>query len=343
MRGARAVVLGCLTLGLVAIGRPAEAAERVTIAVGGVGVTDFLPLEVAHARGYFREQGLDVDLRYFNSATHAATALLAGEIDFTGNAIDHAVKAALKGKPLKAIAALVETTGYQLIVASRYREAVRDLRDLKGRPIGVTAFGASTHMVLNYVLVRGGLEPDEINAVPVGAAALAAALENERVQAVMSGGLYSTRLLESGRGFALLDLRTRAATEAHFGGPYLKTSVLTRSEVITGRPETCAKVVRAVVKAIGWIAGHGAAEIAAVLPDSVVGDRRLYVAAIEENRDGFSTTGRVDPRAVETVVASHRAFGAIPEGRDIDPATLYDNRFVDQAAAGDSQSRSRSK
>ena len=94
--------------------------------------------------------------------------------------------------------------------------------------------------------------------------------------------------------------------------------------------------MRAVVKATRWIASHSAAEIAAVLPETIIQDRRLYVAALEENRDGFSRTGRIDPRAVETVIGSHRTFGSIPEGQRVDPAALYENRFVDQALAGGS-------
>lgn len=334
IRGLLAFIV--LVIGIMGPVGHALAAEQVGITIGGAGTLQYLPLEVGHALGYFREQGLDVDLQYVKSGTHAATALLTGGVDFSGNALDHAVKAALQGKSLKAIAAFTEVPGNLLVMASRYRDAVREIRDLKGRPIGVTAFGASTHMNLSYVLARSGLEPGEINAVPVGAEGLVAALENGRVQGIMTAGLIGARLLETGRGFVLFDLRARAATEALFGGPYLNIGLLTRSEVMAERPERCAKVVRAVVKATRWIASHSAAEIVAVLPKTVVLDRRLYLAALEENRDGFSKTGRIDPRAVETVVTAHRAFGAIPEGQRVDPAALYDNRFVDQALAGGS-------
>lgn len=325
-----------LTVALLSAPLVAHANERVTIALGGTGTLDFLPVEVAHALGYFTEQGIDASLQYFQSGTHSALAVIGGSAEFSANAFDHAVKAATQGKRLTAIAAFTETPGHQIVMGNRYREAVRELPDLKGRPIGVTAFGASTHLVLTYVLSRSGFKAEEINAVPVGADGLAAALEHDRVQGVVVAGLHGPKLLDAGRGFILLDLRTRAATEALFGGPYLKSGLLASAEVVAKRPETCTKVAAALVKATRWIAAHSAAEVASALPATLVQDRRIYVKAVEETREGFSKSARIDPRAVETVITSQRAFGLVPEGVRIDPALLFDNRFVDRALASGS-------
>lgn len=337
MRVRRALlVLAVLALATTAPPRLAHTAERVAIALGGTGTLDFVPAEVADALGYFTEQGLDARLQYFQSGTHAALAVLGGSADFSANAFDHAVKAATQGKRLVALAAFTETPGHQIVVATRHREAVRRVEDLKRRPIGVTAFGASTHLVLTYVLSKSGFTPEEIHAVPVGADGLAAALQYDRVDAVVVAGLHGPKLLAAGRGFVLLDLRTRAATEAFFGGPYLKSGLVTTAQVVAERSETCAKVAAALVKATRWIAAHDAAAIAAALPPTLVQDRAIYVTAVEETRDGFSKTARIDPKAVETVIAAQRAFGLIAEGQRIDVAPLFDNRFVERALAGGS-------
>ncbi len=337
MRGRICTVLLVLGLGMLAPAGSALAGERVTIAIGGSSASaQYLPIEIAHALGFFREQGLDVDVQYVASGTLAATALIGGSVDFSGNAFDHVVKAAVRGKALKGLAVFTEVPGLLFLVSNAYRETVRDPRDLKGRPIGVSAFGAASDMVVRYVLTRSGLTRDEINTVPVGTDGLAPGLENGRLQATVAAGTMGARLVETGRAFVLLDLRSRAVTESFFGGPYAAIGLLTRAEVVAEQPERCAKVVRAIVKATRWIASHSAADVAAALPPAAVPDRRLYAAAVEENRDGFSKTGRVDPRGIETVIAAHRASGAVPEGHRIDPAALYDNRFVDQALAGGS-------
>ncbi len=144
------------------------------------------------------------------------------------------MKAAIKGKPLTAIAAFTEVPGVQILVST-----------------------------------------------PVGAEALAAVLENDRVHGMMAAGLLGARLVETGRAFVLVDLRSRAAAERLFGGPYLKSGLLTRPEVCAERPEACVKLARALVKATKWLSARGSAEVAPSLPRTLVQDPRLYTAALE--------------------------------------------------------------
>lgn len=336
MRGTRAVAIGLLAIGLAAASRPVDAAERVRIAVGGFGNVAYLPYDVARALGYFAEEGLDVEFLYTKGGSQSANALLAGDVDFSGNSIEQAIKAGLQGKPLTMIAAFAETPTLWLLVRGSLRETIRRPLDLKGRPIGVTGLGTATHMVVAYVLTRSGLRPEDVNAVPVGYNALAAALENGKVDGIIGGGTWAEKLVEDGRAFVLLDLMARAPTQALFGGPYVDTGVVTRPEVIERRPEVCRKLVRAVVRTNRWIASHSSAEIAARLPDAIVQDRRLYTKALDSLRDAFSPDGRINPRAVETVIRAYRAFGAVPADRSVDAARLYDNTFVDYALAGGS-------
>jgi NitT/TauT family transport system substrate-binding protein len=309
------------------------AAERVTVAVGSHGTMDYVPIEVAHALGFFTEQGLQVDLQYFQSGTMSATALLSGTVDFGAGSFDHAMKAALKGKTLTAIAAFTEVPSVLIVVGSRHRTAVREPADLKGRPVAVTGLGAYSHLILVHVLTRAGLKAEEIQAIPVGGEALAAALENDRVHAMMAAGLIGAKLIETGRAFVLVDLRSRAAADRLFGGPYLRSTLMTRPGVCTEQAETCTKLVRGIVKAIRWLERRTSAAIAAALPMTLVQDRRLYAAALDENRDGFSRTARIEPGAVDTVVASYRASGAMTPTQAFDPTVLYDNRFVDRVLA----------
>ncbi len=333
MRGPLSIALAILTVALPVAGSRVEAAEKVTIAVGGFGSVAFLPHDVAASLGYFKEQGLEVDSQYLQSGTQASAALLGGSADFAAASLDHAVKAAVQGKAIRMIASFSEVPGTRLVVRSDLRDAVKELRDLRGRPIGVTGLGASTHMILRYALQRAGLRPEEINAVAVGASGMVAALENKRVDGLMAGALPAAAVVGTGRAFVLLDLMVRAPAESFFGGPYQETGMLTRADVIAGRPEVCRAVARAIVKADRWIATHSPEEIAALLPEATVGDRQRYAAAVAAVHTGFSRDGRINPRAVETIVEAHRTLELIPPGARIDPAALYDNTFADQAGA----------
>src|SRR5882724_8688667 len=72
----------------------ARAAEKVTVGIGGVGLMVYLPTALAKAKGYFAEEGLDVEiLDIKGGGSQAASALIGGSVDFSANAIDHAIKA----------------------------------------------------------------------------------------------------------------------------------------------------------------------------------------------------------------------------------------------------------
>lgn len=336
MGGRFLIALAILALALLSPSRRADAAEKVTIAIGGFGNMLYLPYDLAQALGYFAEEGLQVEFQYFRGGSQTATALLAGDVDFTGNSFDHAIKASLQGKSLKMIAAFTEVPGGQILVHTRLRDTVRELRDLRSRPVGVTGLGSGSHMTLVYALTRSGVKAEEVNAIPVGFDAIAAALANQRVDGVVAVGLAAATLVHNGRAFVLLDLTARGPTERAYGGPYLNTGILTRSDVVAKKPDLCRKVVRAVVRANRWIASHSPSQIVAVLPDTLVQDRQLYTTALETAHSGFSRDGRIDPRAVQTVINAHQAFGAIPADKHVNADDLYDNAFVDAVLASGS-------
>nr|VFK12094.1 MAG: NMT1-like family protein [Candidatus Kentron sp. LPFa]VFK28146.1 MAG: NMT1-like family protein [Candidatus Kentron sp. LPFa] len=77
----------------------ASAADLQPVKIASAGhVAHFLPLDVAIARGFFQEQGLAPEVTYLKAGTPTAQALLAGQVDFSTNGIEHAFKAALQGK-----------------------------------------------------------------------------------------------------------------------------------------------------------------------------------------------------------------------------------------------------
>jgi len=74
-----------------------ERQPPVRVASGG-HILNFLPFDVAMAKGFFQEEGLDLEVTYLTGGTTTAQALLAGQVDFSLNAIDYAYKAAARGK-----------------------------------------------------------------------------------------------------------------------------------------------------------------------------------------------------------------------------------------------------
>src|SRR6185503_10075199 len=214
MRPRRAVALVALLSLLAAAAPPAaRAAEKVTVGIGGVALMVYLPTMLAKAKGFFAEEGLDVDvLDIKGGGAQAASALIGGSVDFSANAIDHAVKAKVQGKSLVAVHSHVRLPMMALVVANKYKGVIKSVADLKGRPLGVTSPGSQTHMVLGYLLVKHGIKPDDVKIIGAGGNTMPLALEKDSVHAGMLIDPFFTVFMKQGKGFALVDLFTQKAT-----------------------------------------------------------------------------------------------------------------------------------
>ena len=320
------LVLVALMLG----GRPAAfAAEKVTVGVGGVALMVYLPTMLAKAKGFFAEEGLDVEiLDIKGGGSQAASALIGGSVDFSANAIDHAIKAKTQGKDLVAVHSHVRLPVMGLVVASKYKGVIRSIADLKGRPVGVTSPGSQTHMVLGYLLVKNGVKPDEVQVTGAGGNTMPLAIEKDSVHAGMMVDPFFTAFLKQGKGFALVDMFTAKGTLDAMGGEVQGTTLLARPDVIARRPATVQKMVNALVRANKLIASSSGAELAAMVPKELAGDPKLYAESFEHAREAFPPDSLVSREGVARVIETMRAFDAVPAGLKLEPESVFDNRFV---------------
>ncbi|HXG15094.1 MAG TPA: ABC transporter substrate-binding protein, partial [Calidithermus sp.] len=183
----RIVLLGLALLGL---GATPAAAERVK--VGALKLTSSAPLFVGVDKGFFREQGVDVELVFFQAAAPIATAVAAGQVDVGATGLTAALyNIVLGGERLWIVADKGrEWPGYPLTAIVVQRElwdgGLRAVRDLRGRRIGVTQLGSTFHYHLGNVLEKEGLRLEDVKIVPLQAMSAALeALKGRQVDAVM--------------------------------------------------------------------------------------------------------------------------------------------------------------
>src|SRR5258708_10310834 len=146
-----------LALALVAVTYGRASKPRVRFAVGSrPGNLVYLPLDLARAQDYFAEEGIEAELVHFDGGTEAARALAAGQADFSGNSIDHAVELRASGCELKMVASFTTLPTVTLVIRRDLKQQIRTIQDLKGRKLGVTAIGAGTHVLAAYILKKSG-------------------------------------------------------------------------------------------------------------------------------------------------------------------------------------------
>jgi NitT/TauT family transport system substrate-binding protein len=327
---ARIVALAVLIAMCVAGAAPVPGTpEKVSVGIGGVALMVYLPTALAKAKGFFAEEGLDVEiLDIKGGGSQAASALIGGSVDFSANAIDHAIKAKVQKKDLVAVHSHVRLPVMGLVVANKYKGQIKSIADLKGRPLGVTSPGSQTHMILGYLLAKSGVKASDVKIMGAGGSTMPLAIEMDSVHAGMMLDPFFTVFLKQGKGFALVDMFTTKGTVDAMGGEVQGTTLLTRPDVIAKRPATVQKMVNALVRANKLIVQSSGEEMAKTLPKELAGDLKLYAESFEHAKEAFPPDSLVSRDGVARVIETMRVFEAVPADMKIEPESVFDNRYV---------------
>jgi NitT/TauT family transport system substrate-binding protein len=183
------VPLALLLAALLPTGAPAQ--DKVK--VGVLKLTSSAPLFVGAEKGFFREFGVEPELVYFQAAAPIATALAAGQIDVGATGLTAALyNIVLGGEQLWIVADKGrEWPGYPLVGIVVQKElwdsgAVRAIKDLRGRRIGVTQLGSTFHYHIGNILEKDGLSLGDVKIVPLQAMPAAVeALKGKQVDAIL--------------------------------------------------------------------------------------------------------------------------------------------------------------
>ena len=334
----RLVVVGVLG-GMLALGAAAQAPEKqkVTIAVGGKSLFYYLPLSVAERKGYFKDEGLEVEIPDFAGGSKALQALVGGSADMVSGAYEHTINMAAKQQPIKAVVLQAKYSSIVLVLPKEKAAKYRGPADLKGLKVGVTAPGSSTNMFLNNILAKGGLKPSDVSVVGVGAGSGAvAAMEKGEIDALSNLDPVITQLEATGKFVAVADSRTEKGMNDIYGGDYHASVIYITDEFIKKNPNTVQAVVNAIVRADRWIARATPQEIVDLMPDAYKGGNpTLYKAGLLKNMIGYSEDGQMSMKAARNVYNVLKQFepSVIKAGDSIKLEQTFDNSFAKKAAA----------
>ena len=312
----------------------ANAQSKVTIAIGGAECLCYLPTMLADALGEYKKAGVNVEMVKFKGGSDALKAVIGGSADVVSGYFDHCVNLAAKNQALEAFVVYDRYPGFALVVSPKHTGDVKTIKDLKDKKVGVSAPGSSTDFFLKYILAKNGVDPNSVGVVGIGLGATAvAAMEQGTVDAAIMLDPAVTLLQGKNKDLRILtDTRTQKDTLDVFKGEYPGGALYTRSEWIAKHPTETQGLANAIVATLKWIHSHTPEEIAAKMPAELVGpDKALYTAALKNTIPMYSTTGRMDPKGAQAVLAVFSQ--SVPEiaKANIDLSKTYTNKFVDQA------------
>jgi len=324
---------GALVGALAASTGAQAASDKIIIMVGGIDKIIYLPPKLTENLGYFKDEGLNVELQSQQAGVSAENQLVAGAVEAVVGYYDHSIDLQSKGKEIKSIVQFGLVPGAMMMVRSDEADTIKSFADIKGKTVGVTGLGSSSSFLAQYLALQGGHPGSDYTMLPVGAGStLIAAMKQKRIDVAWTTEPTTSKLLSTGEAKPIVDLVTADGTRKALGGLYPAASLYVQSDWVAKHKDEAAKLAHAFVRTLKFIQTHTPEEIADKMPtDYYGGDKALYVKAMTASIPMFSPDGRMPEGGPDTALKVLQAFSPNLKGKTIDLSRTYTNEFVDQA------------
>lgn len=292
--------------------------KKIRFSTTGVSVSE-LPFKVAQLRGFYREEGLEVETILIRGAV-GMQALLGGSVDYT-SASGSTIAAAVRGLPVKLVFISSSKPQFDLISQPQ----IKSVQELKGKIVGISSRGGSNDLMMQMILQKNGLAPNkDVSTIIVGA-------QEETVLALRTK-LIAAALLTPPRPFML---QREGYNRIAYSGDYLSTyangGIGVTDEKIKTNPAEVAAFVRAVVKALQF-SRQNRAEMIKMMP-GYLGIKDAVM--IEQLYDLYLTRQSVDGSVDENwmkgaIEFTQKTLGGVT--KEVPPSQVFDFSFVQKAA-----------
>ncbi len=307
--------------------------SKIAIAVGGKAAFYYLPLTIAEQLGYFKAEGLEVEISDFAGGSRALQAVVGGSADVVSGAYEHTINLQSKGQKFQAFVLQGRAPQIAMGISPKTMGDYKTVADLRGKKIGVSAPGSSTNMVANLILSRAGLKPSDVSFIGVGTAAGAlSAFRSGQIDAMSNTDPVMTMLEQKGEIRIIADTRTLKGTVDVFGGSMPAGCLYAPVEFVQKYPNTVQALTNAIVHSLKWLQTAGPSDIVKTVPEAyLLGDRALYLAAFDKVREAISLDGIISDEGARNALRTLASFDTAIKVDKIDLPLTYTNSFARKA------------
>lgn len=272
------------------------------------------PLWVAMEKGHFARNGLDVEFTHITSSSKAIQTMIAGDIVFTTMDPQTVIQANSQGTDVRMVVAITNRFAFSLMV----QPEITKPEDLKGKSIGITRYGSSTHTATLYLLREWGLEKDvkllQFQEVP----AILAGLVAKQIQ----GGTVSppTNSRARKQGF-------RELVNLGVDGPeYPSVAVGTRKSFIDANGDVVRRFVRSYSEGLQTFKSSASVGMEVIKKYTRVEDPSILEDAYNQFARYISDVPYVSVKGMEAIIAELAEKD--PKVRGAKPEEFMDMSFV---------------
>lgn len=277
---------------------------------------------VAKEAGYFDRNGLDARLIFIQSSPTNIQALINNDVQISMTGTVGVINTALGGLDLVFIGGMYQSMLYHLIADG----SIKTLKDLKGKKLGVSRFGSSSHYAIEAVLKKAGIDSKkDVTVLQVGS-------ENVRIAALATGAIQAT-VITPPLNPAHKKLGLHSVISLRDAGiPYVLNAMVVRRSYYNANPRPVNRFLRSMVEAIAFYKKpENKAAIIKVLAKFLGLDPQRDNAYLSETRDVFanefySSTPYVSRDGLTNVI---REVGQrTPEILKLDPEKMIDDSYI---------------
>ncbi len=299
---------------LLLFGSDVEALDRIRIAVSNPNMPN-LTVSVAQKKGFFKDENIDAEIIRMNPNV-AITALATGDIDYC-QLFGAVVGGAIAGLPVRIVAGFLDNWPMTLIAQPEYKS----LKELKGKTLGVSSYGATPDVGARMMLKQIGLDPEkEIKVLALGSdAARIMALKQRVVDLIVISPPADSQMEKQG-------YRILARAYELFNFPYLGLGTQLRK--IKEKPDEIRRAIKATIRANRFIRDNRD-EAVQTLVDWGKVERDYAYASYDALRNLFNADGSVPEDGLRLVIDQARRTAKIT--RDVTPAEVADLTMLREA------------
>ena len=276
------------------------------------------PYWVIKDAGFAKQEGLDVDLIYIASSSTMAQAQLAGNVALSTANSQVVVDVGLQGGDLLAIGAVINEVAFYVMAPPE----IKSVRDLKGKPVGVTRFGASTDFAIRKLLEKYGLQP--IRDVPIiqigGLPEIAAALSKRAIYAAPMS--YPLAYVAEQSGMRIL------ANLAKEDIPFMHVGITTSRRFVKERRAQAKAFLRAYGRAVRFMYTNKEDFKRIITHYSGIKDPGMLDGSVQYAYDFVEKIPLVKREAFQ--VTLDESVNKRPEAKQAKPDRFYDNSLVQE-------------
>jgi NitT/TauT family transport system substrate-binding protein len=330
-RFARLLLASLLALTAVMIASSDGRCEALKAKIGVLRLSSSAPVFIAQDKGYFREAGLDIELKFFDAAQPIAVATTSGDVDFGVTAFTAGLYNLAGKGTLKVIGGMSrEKPGYPLIgyFASNnaYAAGLKTPKDLAGKRVAVTQVGSSFHYSLGLLADKYGFKLADIKVLPLQSLSnAAAALKGETVDAALLPVSTARTLMDAG-GAKLLGW-VGDETPWQLGAVFASTKTLADKPLVTKLLSALARADREYHDVILASVADGKAPIndkTRPLLEIIAKYTNLPVEQVVGNCAYIDPDGKLDVRNVGNQISWLQEQGFVDKGFDVDAIIAKD-------------------